>query len=185
MPVKNIIILLGSPRKKGNSTTLAKQVEKGAKEVGAHVESFLLHEMNINFCTGCCKCRQKTEKNCVMEDDMQLLYPKLRKTDAIVFASPIYWAHVSGQMKVFMDRCFALGGPEGHDMEGKQYGIILTYANADHFKSGTINAVRTFQDSFPTGIVDILCGNAAEAGAIKHHKLLMERAYHLGKLLSQ
>lgn len=176
--------MLGSPRKKGNSTTLAKQVEKGAKESGAFVESFFLHEMNINFCTGCGKCRQKTLKNCIIKDDMQLLYPKLCRADAIVFASPIYWAHVSGQMKVFMDRCFALGGPEGHDMEGKQYGIILTYANADHFKSGAINAVRTFQDSFLAGIVDILCGNASDAGSIKHNKPLMERAFQLGKRIS-
>jgi multimeric flavodoxin WrbA len=141
--------------------------------------------MDIQFCTGCSKCREKTSKNCVIEDDMQLLYPKLRQTDAIVFASPIYWAHVFAQMKVVMDRCFALGGPEGHDMEGKRYGIILTFANTNPFKSGTINAIRTFQDSFSSGIVDIICGNALEAGKIKGNKKLMDRAYELGRQLAK
>jgi multimeric flavodoxin WrbA len=179
----DIITVLGSPRKNGNSTVLAKQVEQGAIDSGASVETFYLHGMSIQFCTGCSKCREKTSKNCVVDDDMQSLYPKLRQARAIVFASPIYWAHVSGQMKVFMDRCFALGGPEGHDMEGKRYGIILTYANTDHFKSGTINAIRSFQDSFTTGIVDTVCGNATEAGEISENRNIMDRAYNLGKQL--
>jgi hypothetical protein len=88
-------------------------------------------------------------------------------------------------MKVVMDRCFALGGPEGHDMEGKHYGIILTFANTDPFKSGTINAIRTFQDSFSSGIVDIICGNALEAGEIKQNRELMDRAYELGRQLAK
>jgi multimeric flavodoxin WrbA len=185
MSVKKIIILMGSPRKKGNSCILAEQVSKGAIEAGANVENYFLHDMNIQFCTGCSKCREKTSKNCIIDDDMQLLYPKLREADAIVFASPIYWAHVSAQMKVLMDRCCALGGPEGHDMEGKRYGIILTYGHLDPFKSGTINAIRTFQDSFSTGIVDILCGKAFEAGKIKENKELMDKAYELGLQLAR
>ena len=92
----DIITVLGSPRKNGNSIALAKQVEQGAKDSGANVENFYLHGMDIQFCTGCSKCREKTSKNCVIDDDMQLLYPKLRRAHAIVFASPIYWAHVSG-----------------------------------------------------------------------------------------
>ncbi|RPI77303.1 MAG: flavodoxin family protein [Desulfobacteraceae bacterium] len=183
MSPKNIIILLGSPRKKGNSALLAQEAAKGAQEAGAAVESFYLHGLNIRFCLGCNKCRAKTALNCVQDDDMQSLYPKLRRADAVVFASPVYWAHVTAQMKVFMDRCYALGGPEGHDLEGKRYGVILTYANIDPFKSGAINAVRTFQDSFSTGIVDIICGQAKEAGEIKKNRELMERAYRLGKEL--
>jgi multimeric flavodoxin WrbA len=181
----DVVIVLGSPRKNGNSIALVKQVEQGARDSGASVESFYLHGMDLQFCIGCSKCRERTAKNCVIDDDMQLLYPKLRGAHAIVFASPIYWAHVSGQMKVFMDRCFALGGPEGHDMEGKRYGVILTYANADHFKSGTMNAIRTFQDSFSAGIVDIVCGNAMEAGRVRDNRDVMDRAYNLGKRLVQ
>ncbi len=185
MSQKSIIILLGSPRKKGNSSILADQVSKGAEKAGAKVETFYIHRMDVQFCRGCGKCREKTSKNCVIKDDMQLLYPKLRKADAVVFASPIYWAHVSAQMKVVMDRCYALGGPEGHDMEGKQYGVILTFANSDPFKSGTINAVRTFQDSFSSGIVDILCGKASKAGEIKKNQQLMDRAFKLGRKLAK
>jgi multimeric flavodoxin WrbA len=182
---KKVIILLGSPRKNGNSTALAGEVERGAEEAGAEVESYNLHEMNIRFCTGCGSCREKTSKNCVIDDDMQLLYPRLREADAVVFASPIYWAHVTAQMKVFMDRCFALGGPEGHDLEGKLYGIVLTYANSNHFESGTINAIRTFQDSFSSGIVGIICCNSDEAGSAGEKGDFMERAHQLGALLAR
>jgi multimeric flavodoxin WrbA len=185
MKKKRIVILLGSPRKKGNSSILADQVSKGARKAGAEVETFYIHKMNVQFCRGCSTCREKTSRNCVIKDDMQLLYPKLRKADAVVFASPVYWAHVSAQMKVVMDRCFALGGPEGHDLEGKQYGIILTYANSEPFKSGTINAIRTFQDSFSSGIVDVLCGRASQAGEIKENQQLMGQALELGRKLAQ
>lgn len=180
---KSLVILLGSPRKDGNSTILAEEAVKGAKETGAVVHSFYIHGMNIKFCNGCFKCRSKTSKNCVIDDDMQSLYPKLRKADAILFASPVYWANISGQMKVVLDRCFALSGPEGHDMENKQYGVILTYGNTEPFKSGTINAVRTFQDSFQTGIIDFICANVMDAGEINSNPELVKRAFELGRRL--
>ena len=104
MEGKKILLVMGSPRKEGNSATLAKQVAAGAKATGAAVESFYLHAMNIQPCTACDACREETGKECVIDDDMQILYPKLRQADAVVIASPIYWFTVSAQTKLFMDR---------------------------------------------------------------------------------
>jgi multimeric flavodoxin WrbA len=109
------MIAIGSPRKKGNSATLAKQVAAGAEAGGARVETFFLHHMNIKPCTACDACRKKKDVDCIIQDDMQILYPKLRDADAIVIASPIYWFTVSGQTKVFMDRWYGLGGDEGYE----------------------------------------------------------------------
>ena len=50
---KHILIVIGSPRKKGNSALLAGQVESGAKAGGAQVERFYLQDMNIKPCTAC------------------------------------------------------------------------------------------------------------------------------------
>ena len=133
---RKVLIFMGSPRKEGNSTTLAKQVTAGAEAAGAKVESFYLHDMDIKPCDACEACRDKTETDCILDDDMKGLFPKLRQADVIVIASPIYWFTVSAQTKVFMDRWYALGGPEGHAFKGKRFGIVLTYADSDPFTSG-------------------------------------------------
>ena len=185
---KKILCVMGSPRKEGNSATLAKQVAAGAEATGAEVESFYLHGMNIQPCTACDECREETTKDCVIDDDMQTLYPKLRRADALVIASPIYWFTVSAQTKLFMDRWYALGSPEEEyaALAGKRIGIILTYGDLDPFVSGAVNALRTFQDAFDyvgAKIVAMIYGSASEAGEIQRNRDLMDKAYELGKQL--
>jgi multimeric flavodoxin WrbA len=90
---KNILILKGSPRKHGNSSVLADQVALGAQEQGANVESFRVAEMNINPCDACDTC-QETHGVCVIQDDMQALYPKIQHADVLVLASPILLVHL-------------------------------------------------------------------------------------------
>ena len=111
---KNVMIVIGSPRKRGNSSILAKQVASGAEDAGAKVELFFLHNMNIKPCSACEGCRKKRATGCVIRDDMQKLYPKMRAADAIVIASPIYWFTVSAQTKLFMDRWYAFGADENY-----------------------------------------------------------------------
>ena len=185
---KKILIVMGSPRKDGNSATLAKQVAEGAKATGAEVESFYLHTMNIQPCTACDACREEGDKDCVIDDDMDTLYPKLRQADALVIASPIYWFTVSAQTKLFMDRWYAFGGPgeEYAAFAGKRIGIVLTYADVDPFASGAVNALRTFQDAFNyvgAEIIGMVYGSASEAGEIRNNRDLMQKAYELGKQL--
>ena len=186
MEIKKIVIMMGSPRKQGNSATLAKQVAAGAEATGAQVESFYIHGMDIQPCTACDVCRDELSKDCIIEDDMQPLYPKLRQADALVIASPIYWFTVSAQTKLFMDRCYALGGPEGNAIAGKRIGIVLTYADPDPFSSGAVNALRMFQDGFRyvgAEIVGMIYGSAGKAGEIQQNRDLMEKAFQLGKRL--
>ncbi len=186
MAGKKIVILLGSPRKDGNSTALAQRVRAGAAASGAAVDTFSLHDMNIAPCRACESCRTDPATGCVIDDQMQTLYPKLRRADALVIASPVYWFTMSAQTKLFMDRCYALGGPGGHALQGKQIGILLTYADADPFGSGAVNALRAFQDAFNyigADIVGMLYGSAWKAGEIRANKELMKQAYALGKQL--
>jgi multimeric flavodoxin WrbA len=183
----NVIIAVGSPRKKGNSATLAKQVAAGARSAGGNVETFFLHDLNIKPCNACDACRKKKHIDCVIQDDMQVLYPKLRSADAIVIASPIYWFTLSAQTKLFMDRWYGLGGDEGYALAGKKFGIVLAYADADPFVSGAVNALRTLQDALrfiEAEIVGMVYGSASKAGEIRHNKALMDEAYELGKTIA-
>lgn len=185
-----IVIVKGSPRKDGNSAILAEQVVAGAEATGAQVESFYLHGMHIQPCDACDACQAVADVDCVIGDDMQILYPKLREADAIVYASPVYWFTVSAQMKLFMDRCYGMGSdtdePEEHALAGKRIGIVLTYGGDDPFDSGAVNAIRTFQDIFsyiPAWIVGLVYGYASDAGEIRRNQEVMEKAYELGKKL--
>jgi multimeric flavodoxin WrbA len=191
MTCPSILIVKGSPRENGNSAALADQLAAGAKAAGAQVETVYLHGLEIGPCDGCDFCQDAADGGCVIDDDMQALYPKVREADALVYASPIYWFTVSAQIKLFMDRCYALGGDEDyaskHALAGKRIGIVLTYGGDDPFDSGAINAIRTFQDIFnyvPAEIVDFVYGYASDAGEIKSNHALMEKALKLGEKLA-
>ena len=82
---------------------MAREVERGVLEAGNEVEFVSLAGREIGFCRGCLAC-QKTG-SCVIRDGMGALIRKVREADAIVFATPIYYYEMSGQMKVFLDRC--------------------------------------------------------------------------------
>lgn len=180
---RKIMIVLGSPRKNGNSAKLAELVAKGAKEGGAKVETFYLNGMDIKPCQACMKCQKENAKGCAIRDDMSGLYPKLREADAVVIASPVYWFNLSAQTKTFIDRWFAVGVEENNIFKGKRVALLLSYGDADPFGSGAVNALRSFQDMcryLGAEIAGMLYGSAMEPGDIGENKPLMKEAYRLG-----
>ena len=183
---KNILILKGSPRGNGNSATLAAQVFAGAKEAGAQIEDVYLHGMDIRPCDACDFC-QEGDVGCVVKDDMQNIYPKLEQADAIVIASPIYWFTLSAQMKLCIDRWYALESSEGSALKGKQLGVVLTYGDTDLYTSGGINAIHTLESMaryIGMDIVEVVHGSAMDVGDVEKQPELLERAYKLGQKLA-
>lgn len=186
MSNRHILIANGSPRKNGNSVILAEQVAAGARSAGAMVESVFLHRMNIQPCNACDACRDDSDGGCTIQDDMQILYPKLQRADAIVIASPIYWFTVSAQTKLFIDRWYALEGQPGNALAGKQIGVVLTYGDSDPFTSGAVNAIHTLQDIcryIGADVAGIVYGSASKEGEIQSQPGLLEKAYQLGQKL--
>ena len=186
MVSKRILVLKSSPRKNSNSSLLAEQVAAGAVAAGAEVESYALHGMDIRPCDACDACQDATEGVCVIDDDMQLLYPKLRNADGIVLASPIYWFTMSAQLKVCIDRWYALAAGEGKPWAGKQFAILLTYGDVDPLASGAVNAIRTFQDMLRymdadlTGMIYCTATDPAEVRGLPE---VLAQAYALGQKL--
>ena len=98
---KKVLVLLGSPRKKGNSTILAQEIAKGAESVGARVETLYINGMDIKACQACWTCQKEDSKGCAIDDDMQAIYPKLVEADSWVIASPVHWfKHVNPDQAV-------------------------------------------------------------------------------------
>lgn len=185
---KQVLVLLGSPRKKGNSTVLAKEIIRGAESAGAKVETVYLNGLTIRPCQGCYACKKKGSSGCAVDDDMQSIYPKLIASDAWVIASPVYWFSMSAQTKIFMDRCFALFNDfqEKSPFYKKRIAIAMSYGDSDPFTSGCVNALRSFQDAYTyvgAKIVGMVYGSAEDPGAIAADTELMKQAGELGKKL--
>jgi multimeric flavodoxin WrbA len=185
--MRKVVIVLGSPRKEGNSTILAQKAAEGARAAGADVTIFNIHEMNIGPCNACDSCIGKNTDFCAIADNMQSVYPEIRQADALILASPIYVFTVSAQMKLFMDRCRPLWRQTDNAFAGMSAGIILTYKAPDLFKSGAINAIRTLQDTFKylrADIMGMVYGSVHEPGEVRGKKELLAEAYSLGQKLA-
>lgn len=106
--MSKIVVLMGSPRKNGNTDKLANSFIKGAERANHQVTKFSVSETKVNGCIGCNYC-MKNEGICVQKDGMQDIYTALSQADTIVFASPVYYFGFSAQIKAIIDRFYALG----------------------------------------------------------------------------
>ncbi len=101
-----ILMLSGSPRKKGNTERILARIKSQLERNDQQVDLVRLARQSIRGCQGCGGCEKNG--NCVIDDDMQDLYPLITAADVVVLSSPIYFYGLSGQAKLFIDRCQAL-----------------------------------------------------------------------------
>ena len=98
--MKNILVVVGSGRKNGNTEQLADSFIKGAEEAGHHVKKVFLGNKTINGCIGCNACRYG--KPCIQKDDFNELIPDIKSCDLLVFASPLFFWTISAKIKAFI-----------------------------------------------------------------------------------
>lgn len=101
--MKKILAFSGSPRPNGNSTILMRHFIKGAQNNSAHTEIIDPYKIKINNCSGCLRCNL-LKKCSIQNDEWQILSEKIEQADVLVFASPIYFHHVSSTLKKIIDR---------------------------------------------------------------------------------
>ena len=176
--MKKILIISTSLRAGSNSEILAHEVEKGAKEKGHKVTFVSLKGKKINFCKGCFAC-QKLGK-CVIKDDANKITEKIKNSDVIVWATPVYYYEMSGQMKTLIDRANSLFSS---DYKFKKVYVVSTAAeNSKQAKTCVLHGVQGWVDCFD-GVK--LCGNVAgtanDPNEIKSMTKLLKQAYGMGK----
>jgi multimeric flavodoxin WrbA len=111
----------GSPKgPQGNTHIMVREFLKGAQEAGAETENIFLVQKKIHHCMGCFTCWMKTPGKCIYNDDMPELVEKMRDSDLVVFACPVYIGDVTGIMKDFLDRSIVGGVPH---METGENGV--------------------------------------------------------------
>lgn len=175
---KKVLIISTSPRKGSNSDALCDEFARGAQESGNEVEKVSLAGKDIRFCRGCFAC-QKT-KRCVIRDDADLIEQKMVDADVLVFATPIYYYEMSGQMKTMLDR----GNPLfTTDYAFRDVYLICTAAeDADHVWQRAKNGLEGWIECFPKARLagSIFGGGVTDTGEIGGSPA-MAQAYELGK----
>ena len=125
----NVLALQASPRKEGNTVTLARAILEGLKSGGVkRVSEVFLDELEIHPCTNCDACRREGGPFCVFDDGMSPLYRRFIEADLVVLASPVYWWSISAQLKLFIDRLYGLNfekHPEYY--RGKKLALVFTH----------------------------------------------------------
>ena len=110
--MSRVLVISSSLRHRSNSELLAKEFAKGAQSGNHTVEFVSLRDKQIGYCIGCLAC-QRTGR-CVLKDDVALLCEQMRMADVLVFATPIYYYEMSGQLKTLLDRANPLYGSDYH-----------------------------------------------------------------------
>lgn len=177
--MKNILIISTSLRKGGNSEVLADEFKRGALANGHSVEKICLHDKKIGFCKGCLTCQ--ATKSCVIKDDANAIVEKMQHADVLVFATPIYYYEMSGQMKTLLDRANPLF-PADYSFRD----IYLLAASADGdpasmdgAENGLKGWIRCFGKAKLSGVVR--GAGATYLGDIRNFPSALREAYEMGK----
>jgi multimeric flavodoxin WrbA len=109
----NVLCIQGSPRRQGNSATIAQRFLQVAGDRGATIETVLLNELDYKPCQACYACKTRLE-TCALEDDLTPVLKALGECDLVVVATPVYYGDISAQTKAFIDRTFSFVKPDFH-----------------------------------------------------------------------
>lgn len=100
-----VLVLMGSPRKNGNTAALLEPFCEVLEQGGAEVETVWLYDREILPCLACRGCQQDwSAPNCVRKDDGPVLFEKVLGCDLLVLATPIYAWYCTPPMKALLDR---------------------------------------------------------------------------------
>ena len=99
-----VLILNGSPRVGGNTTTAIAELEKVFREEGVEVEKVQVGALEIRGCIACNKCAEGG--GCVFDDIVNELSPKFEAADGLIVASPVYYAGANATLVACLTRLF-------------------------------------------------------------------------------
>lgn len=119
-----VLAIVGSPNLSGSTSTLTKEVIHGLETINSKI--YFLGEENLSYCKGCKSCYKAGV--CVIHDSMDLIIKDYIDADLVIIATPDYWGDVSGQMKVFFDRCtpYANTNSNRKDLSRKRLGVGIS-----------------------------------------------------------
>ena len=188
-PMK-ILGIYGSPRIEGNTDALLDEVLKGAESAGAEIASIRCCELTICGCLECGGCDDTGE--CIVDDDMDSVYPQLLEADAIFIATPIFFYSVPSESKALIDRCQAMWCKRMLEKKtpqqrkkydgGRGYLIAVGASKGSNLFVGAELVAKYFYDALDMSYEGGLLVKAVEGkGDIKKRPEYLKEAFELGK----
>lgn len=178
---KKIVVLNGSPRRKGNTSALVRSFTEGAESAGHSVTEFFLDSMDIHGCKGCWGGHSGRDCPCVQHDDMDKIYPAVKDSDVVVLASPLYYWTMSGQLRTALDRLFALEEGDGNLLRGhNRASALLMAAEGNGFEDALSYYDHLMEHLRWKNLGRVLAGGNCDVGDIEG-KPEIQAAYDLGK----
>ncbi len=175
---KRVLVISTSLRNNSNSEILADAFLDGAQSAGHEAEKVSLKNKTLAFCRGCLAC-QKTG-NCVLHDDAEEIVEKMSHADVLVFATPIYYYEMSGQMKTLIDRANPLFTA---DYAYRKVYLLATAAEDDtHAMDGALKGLQGFIDCYEKAELagTVFAGGVDAPGTAEDHAAVKE-AYEMGR----
>lgn len=187
-----VLGIYGSPRKDGNSDLLLDEVLKGAQEAGAELDRVYCRQLKMSGCLECGGCDETG--SCVVQDDMQSVYPKLVEADAIVLSAGIFFYNIPAQAKAVVDRCQArwnerrLRKPmdQWQNYErGRGYMVAVGATKGKNLFEGVELVAKYFYDALDMSYQGGLFYRQMEGkGSIAEHPDALKEAYELGRRIA-
>lgn len=184
--MKNILGVIGSPRKNGNTDVLVSRILEGARKNGANTEAIFLVDLKISECDGCHAC-WKGKHVCSKADDMREVYPKIIEADAIVFGTPVYWFGPTAMMKCFIDRFVYFNSPASRRKIRNKVGVIAVPFEDRRYKTSdlVVDFFARSLDYLEMRLIDkILVPGVTKCGEVRAKKRVMAKCYELGRRLA-
>ena len=177
MSNSQVLGIVGSPRRGGNTEILIDEVLSGAKNGGALVKKVILNDLNINPCQACNSC-YKTGK-CIHNDDMLELLQKMEQSDLWVLGTPIYWWGPTAQFKLFLDRWYC---PKHQEFKGKQIILVIPFGGGHpQYARHTVGILKDVVDYLNMELLGtILATGVGNRGAVRNKNDIMKEAYEIG-----
>lgn len=179
--MKKVLVIATSLRPDSNSGLLAEAFARGAAEAGHEVETVSLRGKELRFCTGCLAC-QKTQA-CVIRDDAPEIVQKMKASDVVAFATPVYYYEMSGQMKTLLDRANPLFPS---DYAFRDIYLLASAAEDDaRAVDGALHGLESWVRCFEKcRVAGVLRGvGVTEPGEVRAKPALLEDARNMGKQL--
>ena len=179
--MSNVLVISTSLRARSNSDVLTERLIAGARDAGHAVEHISLKGKEIKYCIGCLSC-MKTQR-CVQKDDAAGIAERVKQADVLVFATPIYYYEMSGQMKTLLDRMNPLYGT---DYRFRRVYLLSTAADsAPGTDARAVNGLQGWIECFERAEFGgaLFCGGLNEPGEAANSSDALERAYDFGKNL--
>ena len=180
--MSKVLVISTSLRLKSNSDALAESLIRGARDAGHEVEHISLKGKDLKFCTGCLAC-QKTQQ-CVLKDDAVRIAERVKASDTLVFATPIYYYEMSGQMKTLLDRLNPL---YPSDYRFRKVYMLMTAAEDEAFvPEKAVSGLQGWVDCFEKAELagTLFCGGISEPGEAAGKREARDKAYAFGKTLA-